>query len=169
VSRRDTPYAGVASLFRAAVASGGVPRVFEDGGQLLVFVHVRDVARANVLALTRPIPGAYNVASGTPRTILEMARALSRAVSADREPVVTGYWRPTMSATSSHPPMQRPSHWDSAPSRTSTCWLVAQDLLLGRLTAEPLVLAATYPVDGYVASVSRRLARAPPISLSVRR
>jgi dTDP-L-rhamnose 4-epimerase len=90
---RDTPYAGVASLFRSALASGGVPRVFEDGGQLRDFVHVRDVARANVLAVTRPIPGAYNVASGTPRTILEMARALSRAVAADREPVVTGDWR----------------------------------------------------------------------------
>jgi dTDP-L-rhamnose 4-epimerase len=86
---RDTPYAGVASLFRSALASGGVPRVFEDGGQLRDFVHVRDVARANALALTRPIPGAYNVASGTPRTILEMARALSP----DREPVVTGDWR----------------------------------------------------------------------------
>jgi dTDP-L-rhamnose 4-epimerase len=86
---RDTPYAGVASLFRSALASGGVPRVFEDGGQLRDFVHVRDVARANALALARPIPGAYNVASGTPRTILEMARALSP----DREPVVTGDWR----------------------------------------------------------------------------
>jgi dTDP-L-rhamnose 4-epimerase len=41
---RDAPYAGVASLFRSALASGGVPRVFEDGGQLLDFVHVRDVA-----------------------------------------------------------------------------------------------------------------------------
>jgi dTDP-L-rhamnose 4-epimerase len=90
---RDTPYAGVASLFRSALASGGVPRVFEDGGQLRDFVHVRDVARANVLALIRPIPGTYNVASGTPRTILDMARVLSRAVSPDREPVVTGDWR----------------------------------------------------------------------------
>jgi dTDP-L-rhamnose 4-epimerase len=83
----------VASLFRSALASGGVPRVFEDGGQLRDFVHVRDVARANVLALTQPVAGAYNVASGTPRTILDMARALTRAVAAEREPVVTGDWR----------------------------------------------------------------------------
>jgi dTDP-L-rhamnose 4-epimerase len=92
---RDTPYAGVASIFRSVLAAGGVPRVFEDGGQRRDFVHVRDVARANVLALTAPEPveGSFNVASGTPRTVLDMARALTSAVGGDREPVVTGEWR----------------------------------------------------------------------------
>ena len=90
---RDTPYAGVASLFRSALAAGGVPRVFEDGGQVRDFVHVRDVARANVLALTGPATGTFNVASGTPRTVLDLARAISAAVAPDREPVVTGEWR----------------------------------------------------------------------------
>jgi dTDP-L-rhamnose 4-epimerase len=90
---RDTPYAGVAGLFRSALAAGGVPRVFEDGGQVRDFVHVRDVARANVLALTGSAIGAFNVASGTPRTVLELARAISAAVAPGREPVVTGEWR----------------------------------------------------------------------------
>jgi dTDP-L-rhamnose 4-epimerase len=90
---RDTPYAGVASLFRSALAAGGVPSVFEDGGQLRDFVHVRDVARANRLALSAPVTGTYNVASGTPRTVLEMARALTGAMSPGAEPVVTGQWR----------------------------------------------------------------------------
>jgi dTDP-L-rhamnose 4-epimerase len=75
---RDTPYAGVASIFRSAVARGEAPRVYEDGGQARDFVHVRDVARANIAALTgeRPAPGAFNVASGTPRTVLDLARAV---------------------------------------------------------------------------------------------
>jgi dTDP-L-rhamnose 4-epimerase len=90
---RDTPYAGVASRFRSALAAGGVPRVFEDGGQLRDFVHVRDVARANVLALTAPVTGTFNVASGRPRTVLDMAQALTSAVAPGREPVVTGEWR----------------------------------------------------------------------------
>lgn len=91
---RDTPYAGVASIFRSALAAGQSPLVFEDGGQTRDFVHVRDVARANVIALTRPdvVPGAYNVASGTPHTVGEMAVALARG--AGLEPVVTGAWRP---------------------------------------------------------------------------
>src|SRR3954454_5195432 len=43
---RDTPYAGVASIFRSSLAAGKAPRVFEDGGQRRDFVHVRDVAAA---------------------------------------------------------------------------------------------------------------------------
>ena len=50
---RDTPYSGVAAMFRSSVERGEAPRVFEDGGQMRDFVHVDDVARANVLALRR--------------------------------------------------------------------------------------------------------------------
>ncbi len=93
---RDTPYAGVAALFLSALLGGRAPSVFEDGGQLRDFVHVRDVARANVLALTTPAPvdGALNVCSGTPRSVGAMAGALADAVgpSAPR-PVTTGEFR----------------------------------------------------------------------------
>ena len=91
---RDTPYAGVASIFRSALAAGAAPRVFEDGGQLRDFVHVRDVARANLLALTadEPVPGAFNVASGTPRSVLDMAASLAAAMDGPA-PEVTGAWR----------------------------------------------------------------------------
>ena len=75
---RDTPYAGVASIFRSAVDRGEAPAVYEDGGQTRDFVHVRDVARANVAALTAddPVDGPLNVASGTPRTVLGLAEAM---------------------------------------------------------------------------------------------
>jgi dTDP-L-rhamnose 4-epimerase len=93
---RDTPYAGVASIFRSALASGCPAQVFEDGGQTRDFVHVRDVARANVLALTADVPsGAYNIASGTPHTVLDMATALTDAFGDGApRPVVRGGWRP---------------------------------------------------------------------------
>jgi dTDP-L-rhamnose 4-epimerase len=93
---RDTPYAGVAALFADALADRRGPRVFEDGRQLRDFVHVRDVARANVLALTAPAPvtGPVNVSSGTPRSVGELARALHRlAYPAAPQPVVTGEFR----------------------------------------------------------------------------
>jgi dTDP-L-rhamnose 4-epimerase len=78
---RDTPYAGVASIFRSAVAAGRPPLVFEDGAQRRDFVHVRDVAAANRVALAAPaeVDGAFNVASGCPRTIGELAAELSTA------------------------------------------------------------------------------------------
>jgi dTDP-L-rhamnose 4-epimerase len=86
---RDTPYAGVAAIFAGALAAGRPPQVFEDGGQLRDFVHARDVARANVLALSAP-PGTYNVCSGTPRSIAELAAALADGGPA---PQVTGRYR----------------------------------------------------------------------------
>jgi dTDP-L-rhamnose 4-epimerase len=92
----DTPYAGVASLFRRALAAGTSPRVFEDGGQQRDFVHVHDVARANVLAvaLDPPPEGAFNVASGSPRTMGEMARSLASAFGPGHPaPIVTGEYR----------------------------------------------------------------------------
>jgi dTDP-L-rhamnose 4-epimerase len=90
---RDTPYSGVAAIFRSALAAGRAPRVFEDGGQRRDFVHVTDVARANVAALAAG-PGfrAYNVASGRATTVGEMATALAR-VLAGPAPVVTGEFR----------------------------------------------------------------------------
>jgi dTDP-L-rhamnose 4-epimerase len=91
---RDTPYAGVASIFRSELAAGRAPRVFEDGGQRRDFVHVTDVARANVLALTAPEPvaGAFNVCSGTAHTVGELAATLADVLDGPA-PVVTGDWR----------------------------------------------------------------------------
>ena len=94
----DTPYAGVAAIFRSALAAGRAPRVFEDGGQRRDFVHVRDVAAANAAALgwTADAPAggarAFNVGSGTPRTVGELAAGLAEAVGGPR-PVVTGQFR----------------------------------------------------------------------------
>ncbi|MFI6855645.1 NAD-dependent epimerase/dehydratase family protein [Streptomyces sp. NPDC050416] len=93
---RDTPYAGVASFFRSALARGEAPRVFEDGRQRRDFVHVRDVAEADAAALeAEAAPGvltAYNTGSGDPHTVGEMARALAAAYGGP-EPVVTGEYR----------------------------------------------------------------------------
>jgi dTDP-L-rhamnose 4-epimerase len=75
----DTPYAGVAAIFRSALEAGRAPQVYEDGGQLRDFVHVDDVARANVLALDSRWEGAVNVASGEARTVGDMAARLADA------------------------------------------------------------------------------------------
>ena len=85
---RDTPYAGVASIVRSAAEAGEAPRVFEDGGQRRDFIHVHDVARANVLALCAPasVDGPFNVCTGVPHTVLEMATALTAAVGTAAPP-----------------------------------------------------------------------------------
>ena len=95
---RDTPYAGVAAIFRSALERGDPPMVTEDGRQMRNFVHVRDVVAANLAAIDRKGPvRAFNVASPEPRSVGDMARALATAFGADshdpRWPVVTGRYR----------------------------------------------------------------------------
>jgi dTDP-L-rhamnose 4-epimerase len=92
---RDTPYAGVASIFRSALERGAAPRVLEDGRQRRDFVHVTDVAAANALALTTDADGfeAVNVCSGEPHTVGELALELARGTSGPA-PVVVGGARP---------------------------------------------------------------------------
>jgi dTDP-L-rhamnose 4-epimerase len=93
---RNTPYSGVAAIFASSIAAGAAPQVYEDGAQLRDFVHVRDVARANVIALTCPhaVSGAFNIASGTPRSVGDLARALARVAGAGApQPVTTGRYR----------------------------------------------------------------------------
>jgi dTDP-L-rhamnose 4-epimerase len=91
---RDTPYSGVAAIFRSELERGDVPRVFEDGGQMRDFVHVDDVAAANVAAIDAAPAGftPANVCSGRPISILEVAKELCEA-RGEASPVVTGQYR----------------------------------------------------------------------------
>ncbi len=90
---RDTPYAGVAAIFRSALERGVAPDVFEDGCQLRDFVHVSDVAAANLLAIDAGRPGAYNVATGTPTSVAGMAAALCERLRPGAAPVLSGRFR----------------------------------------------------------------------------
>lgn len=94
---RDTPYSGVAAMFRSSLEKSMPPQVYEDGRQMRDFVHVDDVARANALAL-RAVVGAdgfaaYNVCSGQPISIAEVAARIAEGAEQQREPEVTGAFR----------------------------------------------------------------------------
>jgi dTDP-L-rhamnose 4-epimerase len=100
---QDTPYSGVAAMFRSSVERGEPPQVYEDGRQMRDFVHVSDVARANALAVEHvqadhagPM-AAFNVCSGSPISILEVAECLCATLGGTvggDAPQVTGAFRP---------------------------------------------------------------------------
>lgn len=118
---QNTPYAGVASLFRSAIERGEAPRVFEDGAQRRDFVHVRDVASANIAALAWTshaddgMNRAFNVGSGAVRTIGDLADALSRH-SGGAAPIVTGEYRlgDVRHITASSARLRRELNWSPA-------------------------------------------------------
>ncbi len=91
----SNPYTGVAAIFASRLLAGRPPVVFEDGLQSRDFVDVSDVARAFELALDRvDVDGlALNVGTGTPSTVLDVARQLASELGEDLEPDVAGRFR----------------------------------------------------------------------------
>ena len=74
------PYTGVVAIFSSRLLNNKPPIVYEDGLQIRDFVHVQDVARANILALTRTSADyePINIASGKYMTIHKLAETLPR-------------------------------------------------------------------------------------------
>ncbi len=75
---RQDPYgeAGVVSIFTGQMLNGGTPIINGTGEQQRDFVFVTDIARANVLALTRGGGEIYNLGSGVGTSVNEIFRLL---------------------------------------------------------------------------------------------
>jgi dTDP-L-rhamnose 4-epimerase len=81
----SNPYTGVAAIFSSRLINGQPPLVFEDGLQLRDLVHVHDVARATVLALTSEAASgeAINIGTGRPVSVLEVAEVLAEHIGVE--------------------------------------------------------------------------------------
>ncbi|RAK60925.1 nucleoside-diphosphate-sugar epimerase [Phenylobacterium hankyongense] len=89
----SNPYTGVLAIFASRIANGQAPMVFEDGQQRRDFVHVRDVARAFLLALDAAAADGevFNIGSGEERTVEEVARLQAAAMGRpDLTPEIAG-------------------------------------------------------------------------------
>lgn len=91
----SNPYTGVAAVFASRMLNGNAPLVFEDGEQMRDFVSVRDIVRANMLAMERPESNneVINIGCGVPITIRRVAEILAAALGKDLEPVITNKCR----------------------------------------------------------------------------
>jgi UDP-glucose 4-epimerase len=85
---RQNPHgeAGVVAIFSDRLLRGEQPIVYGHGEPTRDYVHVRDVARAFVLAAERKTPGTFNVGWGEEVTVLELLTAVQEAAGADVEP-----------------------------------------------------------------------------------
>lgn len=88
-------YSGIARRFALRIRAGLPPVCYEDGLQRRDYVNVRDVARANLIALENPLSNglALNVGGGRAVTVLEFARMMLDASGSNLEPMVPGEYR----------------------------------------------------------------------------
>jgi UDP-glucose 4-epimerase len=69
------------------IAAGQAPLIFGDGSQTMDFVHVHDIARANILAAQSDVTDeVFNVASGTETSLKDVAQQLLRIMGSTQQP-----------------------------------------------------------------------------------
>jgi UDP-glucose 4-epimerase len=80
-------YTEVLIRWMERLANGEAPMIFGDGLATMDFVHVRDIARINVLAAKSDVTDeVFNVASGTETSLLELAEKLSKVMGSSAKP-----------------------------------------------------------------------------------
>jgi UDP-glucose 4-epimerase len=84
--RQDpTGEAGVIAIFARAILLGEPVRIDWDGEQQKDYVYVRDVARSNLLALTRGSGEAFCIATGTGTSVNALYSGLADVVGREVE------------------------------------------------------------------------------------
>lgn len=81
-------YTEVLIRWMERIASGLPPIIMGDGNQTMDFVHVRDIARANMLAAQSDISDeVYNVASGSEISLRQLAQLLLDVMGSSLAPI----------------------------------------------------------------------------------
>ena len=91
----SNPYTGVCAIFSSRIKNNNPPIVFEDGLQTRDFISVHDIAAANLLVMenSRADYEVYNVGTGMPVSILEIAETLAGLYGKDLKPEVVNKFR----------------------------------------------------------------------------
>lgn len=91
----SNPYTGVAAIFSSRLLNDQRPMIFEDGEQTRDFVHVSDIVRANILAMTstRALFQAMNIGTGVATPVREIAERLAAGLGKDLPPEIVGRYR----------------------------------------------------------------------------
>ncbi len=91
----SNPYTGVAAIFMSRIKNDHAPVVYEDGCQTRDFVSVHDVVQANMLAMETDGGDyqSFNIGSGAPMKIKDIASVLAKLYGKDIEPAVQNKFR----------------------------------------------------------------------------
>jgi len=89
------PYTGVCAIFTSRILSNNPPYIFEDGKQTRDFIHVKDVAKANLQALEFNSADymTVNVGTGKPLSIRKLAEILIELYGIKLQPYISSKYR----------------------------------------------------------------------------
>ncbi|MFH0714664.1 MAG: SDR family NAD(P)-dependent oxidoreductase [Candidatus Diapherotrites archaeon] len=87
----SNPYTGVAAIFLSRVKNNNAPVIYEDGMQMRDFISVHDIVQANLLAMEQKSANfeSFNVGSGKPYSVKEIAQTIIALNNAKLEPKIT--------------------------------------------------------------------------------
>lgn len=88
-------YSGVCRIFTLRLINNKPPVIYEDGKQLRDYVHVLDIASANILVFEedRANYESFNVSGKEGVNLLDYTRILTKVASKNIEPAIPGYYR----------------------------------------------------------------------------
>ncbi|MBI2971134.1 MAG: NAD-dependent epimerase/dehydratase family protein [Candidatus Aenigmarchaeota archaeon] len=80
-------YANLVSQFLWAMKKGQEPFIYGDGTQTRDFLFINDALEANILAMTTPMEGVFNVGTGTSYTLNELVALINETLGTDIQPL----------------------------------------------------------------------------------
>jgi dTDP-L-rhamnose 4-epimerase len=91
----SNPYTGVCAIFSSRIKNDNPPIIFEDGLQTRDFISVHDIVHANLLVMEKSKADyeVFNVGTGKPTSILDIARTLSKLYGKNLKPEIVNKYR----------------------------------------------------------------------------
>jgi dTDP-L-rhamnose 4-epimerase len=91
----SNPYTGVAAIFLSRVKNDKNPLIFEDGRQSRDFIYISDIVQANMLVLEKDKADYdfFNVGTGKPHSILDIAETIISLYGKELKPEILGKFR----------------------------------------------------------------------------
>ncbi|MFX1593133.1 MAG: GDP-mannose 4,6-dehydratase [Promethearchaeota archaeon] len=91
----SNPYTGVCAIFSSNLLCNNSPLIYEDGNQTRDFVHVKDICQALILSMEKSQARneVFNVGTGLPITIKEVAQIIAKYINPSITPIITNKFR----------------------------------------------------------------------------